>query len=70
MAAVAQEILIEYIKENKFDSSWISKIYSGKLYDVKKEKINDFGLKISLNDKYKEVVSKYNDIRMLRWTSN
>lgn len=45
----------EYIKENKFDSSWISKIYSGKLYDVKKEKINDFELKISLNDKYKEV---------------
>lgn len=45
----------EYIKENKFDSSWISKIYSGKLYDIKKEKINDFELKISLNDKYKEV---------------
>ena len=45
----------EYIKENKFDSSWISKIYSAKLYDVKKEKINDFELKISLNDKYKEV---------------
>ena len=37
----------EYIKENKFDSSWIGKIYSGKLYDVKKEKINDFELKIS-----------------------
>lgn len=45
----------EYIKENKFDASWISKIYSGKLYDIKKEKIDDFELKISLNDNYKEV---------------
>lgn len=49
------DIVSEYIKQNKFDSSWINKIYTGKIYDVKKEKINDFELKISLNDKYKEV---------------
>jgi hypothetical protein len=45
----------EYIKENKFDSSWIAKIYDGKLFDLKKEKINDFELKLSPNDNYKEV---------------
>ena len=45
----------EYIKENKLDSNWNSTIYNGKLYDVKKEKINDFELKVSLNDNYKEV---------------
>jgi len=45
----------EYIKLNKFDSSWIHELYSGKVYDLKKEKINDFELKTSLNDNYKEV---------------
>lgn len=45
----------ECIKENKFDSSWIQKIYNGKVYELKKEKINDFELKTSLNNNYKEV---------------
>lgn len=27
----------EYIKLNKFDSSWIHELYSGKVYDLKKE---------------------------------
>jgi len=45
----------ECIKENKFDSSWISGLYNGKIYDVKKAKINDFELKVSLNGNYKEV---------------
>lgn len=45
----------EYIDSNKHSSEWIKKLYSGKIYDVKKEKVKDFELKVSSSDNYKEV---------------
>lgn len=44
-----------YLKKEKDNSEWLKEIYSGKLYEQMKQKINDFNLKISLNDNYDEV---------------
>ena len=40
-----------YLKTEKNNSKWLKKIYNGKLYEPMKQKINDFELKISQNDK-------------------
>lgn len=44
-----------YLKTEKNNSEWLKEIYNGKLYEPMKQKINDFELKISLNDNYDEV---------------
>lgn len=44
-----------YLKTEKSNSEWLREIYSGKLFEPMKQKINDFELKISLNDNYAEV---------------
>lgn len=44
-----------YLKTNKNDSQWIREIYDGKLYIEKKQKINDFELKVSPTGDYSEV---------------
>lgn len=44
-----------YLRKEKYNSGWIKNIYSGELYEEKKQKINDFELKISRNDNYGEV---------------
>lgn len=44
-----------YLKTEKNSAEWIKKIYSGELYEEKKQKINDFQLKISSSGDYSEV---------------
>ncbi len=44
-----------YLKECKNDSNWLKNIYSGELYEEKKQKINDFELMTSLDENYQEV---------------
>ena len=44
-----------YIKTEKNNSEWLKNIYSGELYEEKKQKINDFQLKTSPNGDYSEV---------------
>ena len=45
----------ELIKSNPFDSSGLNELMNKKIFELRKTKIKDFELKISLNGVYKEV---------------
>lgn len=47
--------VVEYMKNNKVNSSWISKIYPGDIYEVKKYKIEKPELELSKDGKYSTV---------------